>query len=128
MYLMVMSLATAFCWTAFLSICLTVNPEVTNWVGFALFYASLGLSLLGTIALLGFFVRFIVLKRALAFRAVKEAFRQSFLFSFFVLSVLFFLSKDLFNWINLAVLVIGLSVFEFFLLSYNRPPAIKNNY
>ena len=105
----------------------TVNPEVTNWAGFFLFYASLFLSLVGTSALLGFIIRFIALKQALAFNLVKIAFRQSFLFASFIIIILFLFSQNLFSWFSLAVLVIGLSVLEFFLLSYQRPNKFEEN-
>jgi len=65
-----------------------------------------------------FIIRFIFLKRELVFNSVKEAFRQSFLFSFFIIIILLLLSRNLFSWMNLIFLVAGLSVLEFFLLSY----------
>jgi len=119
-YLINMIMATIVCWVAFLFIILSVNPFSTNWLGFLLFYISLFLSLVGTSAIIGFFIRFIALKKELAFRSVTEAFRQSFLFSFLIVASLFLLSKNLFSWFNLIFLVIGLSVLEFFLISYKR--------
>jgi hypothetical protein len=108
------------CWAVFFFVLGTVNPEITNWVGFMLFYLSLFLSLVGTSAIIGFLVRFVGLKKTLAFRSVAEAFRQSFLFSFLAVASLFLLSKNLFSWFNLVFLVIGLSVLEFFLISYKK--------
>jgi hypothetical protein len=85
-----------------------------------LFYLSFFLALTGSAALLGFFIRFVILKHELAFRAVKEAFRQSFLFSFLIIASLFLLSRNLFTWVNLGLLIVGLTVLEFFLLSYTK--------
>jgi hypothetical protein len=88
-----------------------------------LFYLSLFLALTGTAALLGFIIRFAFLKQKLVFRIVAEAFRQSFLFaSLFVISLLL-LANNLFSWLNLLLLVLGLSVLEFFLISYQRKEA-----
>ena len=115
-----MTLATAVCWAVFSYITWTVNPEVTNGVGFFLFYLSLFLSIVGTTAIFGFVIRFIAFRRDFALRAVIEAFRQSFLFGGLAIVVLILLSKDMFNWMNLAFLVIGLSVLEFFLVSYKK--------
>ena len=118
LYLTIMAITTAICWTAFIFILWTVNPEVTNWIGFLLFYLSLFLALIGSITIIGFLVRFIWLKHELVFNSVKIAFRQSFLFAFLIIAVLFLLSKDLFSWLNLGLLIVGLSVLEFFLISY----------
>ncbi len=119
-YLIIMSLATIISFLAWLTVVFMVNPEITNWVGFALFYFSLFLFLLGGASLLGFFVRFVALKRELAFRLVKSAFRQSFLFSLLVVISLFLCAHNLFTWLNLFFLIFGLSVLEFFLLGYDK--------
>lgn len=118
-YSIIMILATIISWSLWVLIVRLVNPEVTNWIGFSLFYFSLFLSLLGTSALIGFFIR-IILKQELVFKLVKDAFRQSFLFSFLILASLILLSKDLFSWLNVAFLILALSILEFFLLSYEQ--------
>jgi hypothetical protein len=115
-----MSLSTAFCWLVFSYVIWTVNPEITNGLGFGLFYLSLFLALSGTAALAGFLIRFVFLRHELAVNAVKIAFRQSFLFAGFIVAALFLLSRNLLTWLNLLILIIGLSTLEFFLLSYGR--------
>lgn len=120
-YLIIMLITTLLCWTAFVFVLFNVNPEITNWLGFLLFYLSLFLALVGTAAIIGFVVRFIGLKHELAFRSVRDAFRQSFLFSFFIVATLLLLSQNLFSWLNLFFLVVGLSVLEFFMISYAKP-------
>jgi hypothetical protein len=119
-YLLIMSLTTLVSWLAFGFVIFTIDPQITNWVGFALFYTSLFVALIGTFSILGFFIRFILLKEELVFRSVKEAFRQSFLLSFLLLSCMFLLSRNLFNWFNAILLALGLTVMEFFLVSYNK--------
>jgi hypothetical protein len=116
-----MFITTIICWAAFASIIFTVDPETTNWVGFLLFYLSLFISLVGTFSIIGFLFRFTLLKRDLAFRSVKEAFRQSFLLSFLIIASMFLLAKNLFNWFNIAVMGVGLTVFELLLISYYKP-------
>ncbi|MDD5291080.1 MAG: hypothetical protein PHZ04_03100 [Patescibacteria group bacterium] len=117
-YLIIMLLTTLVCWAAFIFILSTVNPEITNWLGFSLFYLSLFLSLSGSAAIVGFLIRFVGLRHELAFYSVKTAFRQSFLFAFLIVAVLFLLAYNLFTWLNLFFLVIGLSLLEFFLINY----------
>jgi len=113
-------LATFVCWVAWAYIIWSINPEITNWIGFLLFYFSLFAALTGTAALVGFIIRFAALKQKLAFRSVQDAFRQSFLFAALIVVSLLLLSRDLFTWLNLFLLIIGLSLLEFFLISYEK--------
>ncbi|MBU4375523.1 hypothetical protein KKH38_03415 [Patescibacteria group bacterium] len=117
-YLIIMSITTLLCWLAFGFILRSIDPYVTNWVGFLLFYGSLFLTMAGTSAIAGFLIRFIALKHELVFNSVRNAFRQSFFFAFLIIAALILLSKDLFTWGNLILLISSLSVLEFFMISY----------
>lgn len=119
-YLLTMATTTIICWSAWLFTLFTVDPDTANFLGFCLFYLSLLLSLIGTGAIFGFYVRFVVLKNELIFRSVRDAFRQSFLFSFLIIAALFLSSKNLFSWLNLLFLIGGLSLLEYFLISYKK--------
>ncbi|MFA5184785.1 MAG: hypothetical protein WC456_04670 [Patescibacteria group bacterium] len=119
-YLWVMSVLTAICWGIFFFVASLVDPTATNWLGFLLFYLSLFISLSGTGALVGFFVRFVALRKELAFNLVKVAFRQSFLFSLFVVILLVLKSQNLANWLNLSLLVVIFTILELFLISYQK--------
>jgi len=119
-YLLVMAVLTAICWGIFIFVAGLVDPEATNWLGYFLFYLSLFLSLSGTTALIGFVFRFVALKKELAFNLVKVAFRQSFLFSLFIVLLLILKSQHLFNWLNLFLLIIIFAVLELFLISYKK--------
>lgn len=119
-YLAVMAIATAICWTVFLFVASVINPEMTNWIGFFLFYISLFMALSGTAALGGFLIRFVALKKELAFHAVRIAFRQSSLFSLFIISLLILLSQDLFNWLNLIMLVVVFIIAETVMISSSK--------
>jgi hypothetical protein len=119
-YLSTMLIVVAISWASWVMVLLAIDPFLTNWIGFSLFYGSLFLALLGTASLLGFIIRFVVLRQKLAFKVVSDAFRQSFFFSFFLLAILFLLSMELFSWLNLLFLISGLSVLEFFLISVRK--------
>jgi len=119
-YLTLMGVLTLICWLAWLFVVLTIDPLVTNWIGFCIFYTSLALSVVGTAALVGFVVRFVILKHHLAYNAVKEAFRQSFLFAALIVSGLILQANDLLSWLNLFFLIAALSVMEYFMLGYNN--------
>jgi len=124
LYLFIMTALTALCWLAFIYVSRLVNPETTNATGFFLFYLSLFFSLIGAAAIIGFLVRFVFLAHELAMAKVKIAFRQSFLFSGFVVALLALLAHGLLNWLNLIILIVGLSALEFFLLNYG---GVKNS-
>ncbi|MFH0955805.1 MAG: hypothetical protein V1801_01140 [Candidatus Falkowbacteria bacterium] len=111
---------TVFCWLIFGYIVWTIDPEITNSTGFFLFYLSLFLSIIGTTAIIGFVVRFVIFRHELVINTVKIAFRQSFFFAGFIVASLILLSKNLLSWLNLLILIIGLSTLEFFLLSYGK--------
>lgn len=119
-YLFVMSVLTAICGGIFLFVANLVDPTATNWFGFGLFYLSLFLLLSGLASLFGFIVRFVAPKKELAFNLVKIAFRQSFLFSLFIVFLLILKSQQLFNWLNLFLLVILFAIFELFLINYKK--------
>lgn len=116
-YLILMIFGTMVC-TAVFGVALTViNPQTTNWLGFALFYASLFLVVAGLVSILGFVVRFVILRKHLADRAVIISFRQAFLVAFLVIATLILLAHRLFSYLNVFLLIIGFSALEFFLLS-----------
>jgi len=119
-YLTLMIIATLACWGAFIFVLLSVNPEITNVLGFVLFYSSLFLAISGTAAIVGFVIRFWLLKQELAFYSVKSAFRQSFLFALLVIAILLLLAKGFFTWFNVFLIIIILAVLEFFLISYRN--------
>ncbi len=119
-YLGVMAVLTAVCWAIFFFVAGLVDPTATNWLGFTLFYLALFASLSGTIALVGFIIRFIALKKELAFNLVKIAFRQSFSLSLFIIILLILKAQQLFNWLNLIMLVMIFAILELFLISYKK--------
>lgn len=119
-YLIFMSVTTGICWGAFAFVAGLVDPLKTNWLGFLLFYFSIFLALAGTFALVGFVFRFIIFKGEVAFRAVKLAFYQSFVFSSFVVVLLLLASRDLLTWLNFCLLALIFLVLEFFVASHSK--------
>ena len=117
-YLVVMSVLTAFCWGLFFFVASLVDPTGTNWLGFALFYLTLFVSLSGTISLIGFLMRFAARRQELAFNLVKKSFRQSFLLALFLIILLILKAQNLFNWLNLALLIVVFTILELFLATY----------
>ncbi len=125
-YLILMALCDLVCWGVFVYVVYIVDPFATNWLGLSLFYVSLFFALSGAFAILGFVIRFVGLKKELAFHSVRNAFRQSFLFSFLIVSILVLQAYDLFSWANVLFLAIALTLLEFFFLFQARPRTSKN--
>lgn len=119
-YLIFMSVTTGICWGAFAFVAGLVDPSKTNWLGFLLFYFSIFLALAGTFALVGFVFRFAIFKGEIAFRAVKLAFYQSFVFSSFVIVLLLLASRGLLTWLNFGLLALIFLVLEFFVASHSK--------
>lgn len=109
--------ATLLCAAIFGVSVTLINPEITNRLGFALFYVSLFLTVWGLASIIGFVVRFVFLRKHLAVRAVVISFRQSFIVAFLAVAALLLLANDLFSWLNILLLIVGFSAMEFFLLS-----------
>ena len=115
-----MSVLSLVCWMVVAFIVSLVNPQATNWLGVALFYIAFFLASSGTAAVLGFFIRFGLMKRELEFNLVKIAFRQSFLFGLFLVIALFLLSQHLFTWLNISLLLVVFVIVELFFINYKK--------
>jgi hypothetical protein len=118
-YLTTMILATvgsALCLTA---VVLLISPDQNNVLGMALFYTAMFLTVMGTASILGFVVRFVLLKKRLVAHVVIISFRQAFLIAFLTVTVLILLSQRLFSWLNMGFLIVGFTTLEFLLISFS---------
>lgn len=119
-YIVLMLLGTMLCWGAWVLVLIYFDPDSAGWLGFGFFYGSLYLALIGTFSLAGTGLRLIFAKPGAVFRQVSIAFRQAFFFSFLVIAALFLMSKDLFTWWNMFLLVGALTLIEFAILVLRR--------
>ena len=120
-YLFIMGFGALISWGALLLVVLNIDPFTSGFVGIFSFYVMLFLSLMGTFALLGFFVRAIFIKRSVLFRHIGVSLRQSILFSFLILISLMLQANGLFTWWNAVLLILGLALLEFFFLGRETP-------
>lgn len=112
-----MFLATALCWAAWFTVVGAVDPFDTDGVGYVLFYSSFTLALAGTFALGGLLFRTLLLKQELMFQKVAISFRQGIFFAILIDGFLILQSQRLLTWYNIAFLIIGLTIAEFFVIS-----------
>ncbi len=117
-YLALMLAGTALSWTAVGLIVTSVDPTDTQPVIFAIFYASLGLALVGTFSTVGFILRNRLLSRdSVMSRQVAVSFRQSVLLTVLVIAALIMQSRSLLTWLNAGLLVGTITLLEFFFIS-----------
>jgi hypothetical protein len=110
-YLILMSLSTLVCWLTLLGIIFNIDPEEAGILGFFLFYLALLLSLIGTLALLGFLIR-IKTSEEPTFRKVVISFRQAIWFSLLIVFFLSLKAQDLLRWWNVSLFILFLVLLE----------------
>lgn len=116
-YLLTMLLTTLVCWAAFVTVLFRVDPFTAGTIGLLLFFVSLFFALWGTLSLLGFVLRFIILKNIVPFRYIGVSLRQSLWFAILIDLSLFLISQELLLWWMLVLLVLGLVILEGFFLA-----------
>ncbi len=117
-YLVLMGMGTALSWAAVALIVTSVDPFATQAVVLGAFYASLFLALTGTISLLGFTLRVVLLRGQLVVsRQVAVSFRQAVLLGLLVIIALVLKSWALLTWWNALLVVAALTLLEFFFIS-----------
>lgn len=116
-YLIIMGLGSLISWSAWFLIIFYIDPYNSGFVGLASFYLILFLALLGTLSLLGFFIRFIFLKKSVLFRHIGISLRQAILFSTLISFSLLLQANRLFTWWNAILLILSLALLEFFFLA-----------
>lgn len=121
-YLAWMGLGTAISWGALWSVLTYLEPETAGPVGFLFFYLSIFLGITGTLTLLGFAWRYFKHGEEVLFRHVSVSFRQGALLALMVVGALFLQDQDQLTWWNLGLLVLGITLLEFFWLSTKRIP------
>lgn len=121
-YLIWMLIGTCVAWGACYLVVLYLNPNTAGNIGLLFFYLSLFLSISGTLTLIGFGWRYWRHSDEVLFLQVTISFRQGALLAFMVVGALFLQANSLLTWWNLGLLIIGLTLLEFFWLSGRRVP------
>ena len=119
-YLILMTLTTIVCWAVWAMVINIINPTQAGFLGFLFFYASLFLASIGSISIIGFFIRKVLLREELAFRHVVVSFRQAILLSILIIGSLILQSRGLLTWWNTILFILALTVLEFFFISFKK--------
>lgn len=106
-YLILMSIGAFICWLAWFFVIGSIDPTQTKFFGFLFFYLSLFLALTGTISVIGFLIKKIILKEdQVVFHHVKSTFRQGTLTALLIISGLILLQIKLLAWWSAILLVL----------------------
>lgn len=120
-YVAVMSLATISAWIAWIVVIFLIDPYSAGAVGFLFFYLTLGLSLIGTLSLVGVGIRFWRGGKDFLSRYVSISFRQALLLTTVLLVSLLLLRVDLFRVWSVGLLILAVSSVELAFLLSQRP-------
>lgn len=112
-----MTSATLISWIAWLVVLFYINPVESGVIGFVFFYVSMFFALIGTFSLIGFFGRVWFTKEPIIFRHLGISTRQSLWFAILIVGTLLLQSADLYRWWSISLLIIFLTLLEFFFLS-----------
>ena len=120
-YILAMGLGTLIAWAAFLLIVALVDPLSAGTLGLIFFYVALAVATSGTLALIGLFVRTVVVRtQDVLSKQVTHSFREGFLVALLLVAALILQSRGLLSVLNTTLLLAVLVLTEFFFLSY-RP-------
>ena len=106
-YIATMLFATILCWLSWFFVISNVDPFATPISGFAFFYGSLFLSVMGTLSIMFFFFyKLFGDKNLPMFRYVEVSFRQSMFLSLFIILALFLQGQNYLNIVTTSLLLI----------------------
>jgi len=119
-YLIFLLVCTGFCWLTWFFVIRYTNPESTGWMGFAFFYLSLFVSLVGTFSIVGFLIRSMFKREEVIYKKIDISSRQSIILSLLIIISLILQSQRLMTWWNFIILVVAISLVEIFFISYRK--------
>lgn len=118
LYLIIMTISAIISWMLFGAVVYYISPiEIAN-LSPIIFYLTLCLSLVSTLALIGIAVRIKIFKKEPIFRQVNISLRQSVWFAAIIIFSLFLKTKNSFNWLNILLFLIVIVVIEFMCLAH----------
>lgn len=120
-YSLIMGAATIIAWVGFFTIIFNFDPQEANWIIFTLFYLSLFLAVSGTLSIIGFFARILLLrKRSILRYLVSESFRQATIVAAALVVTMILQSVRILTWWNMALLILAAAALEFLILLFKK--------
>jgi len=122
-YLCVMGFGVVLAGATFFLVLFRVDPATAGWLGLALFYFSLFLTLAGAVSIIGFVVRVLLHRDEMLSRLVGLSFRQAVLLSALAVGALMLRSRNLLSWWNSIFIILAVTVVEFIFISLEKKKA-----
>lgn len=119
-YLFIMTVTTASAWIGWIVVLHSIDPVRSGATGFLLFYLTLGISLFGTLSLLGTGIRSWLKGNSNSLILTVRSFRQAILFTILVLLTLWLSSVDLLAWWSMVLVIFIVTLGELFFLFVKR--------
>lgn len=119
-FLSLIILGSIISWLSLGLIIFYFDPQKISFVGFSLFYASFFVSLGGLIFLVTNFLKRKFFKDQLLYYRVRNSVRHAIFFSILIIGWAFLKSHDLLRWWNILLLILILTILEFFFISLNK--------
>lgn len=116
LYLIVMALVSLCAWTAWLIVLHTIDPTKSGFLGFLLFFTTLGISILSSMTLFGTLIRVWSRREQVVYRLVVRSLRQALILTSLFLVGLVLSGLGLFVWWVLVLLVLIATVLELIFL------------
>mgnify|MGYP001573049850 CR=1 FL=1 len=119
-YIILMALATLAAWISWALVMHGIDPVRSGTLGFFLFYVTLGIAVLGFMAIAGVLYRLWRNHNELASRIVVRSLRQGVLLSALFIASLILFSHDWFRWWTMLLSVLIAVGIELIFLSSRR--------
>lgn len=116
-YLIGISISTALCWVAWILTLVNVDPVLTGTWGIVSFFVSLLFALIGTITIVGFYLRLWLSSNEYYYENITISFRQAALISFCVVGILGLQALRILSIFNGVLFVLSILMLEFYFLA-----------
>lgn len=116
LYLIIMSLVSLCAWIAWFIVLHAIDPTKSGFLGFLLFFLTLGISVLSSMTLFGTLIRVWVKKDQVVYRHVVRSLRQALILTSLFLVALILTGVGLLAWWVLMLLVLIATVLELIFL------------
>ncbi|OGL61786.1 hypothetical protein A3C09_00215 [Candidatus Uhrbacteria bacterium RIFCSPHIGHO2_02_FULL_47_44] len=116
LYLIIMALVSLSAWIAWFIVIYTIDPTKSGFLGFFLFFVTLGISVLASVTLLGTLLRVWIKKDQVVYRHVIRSLRQGLILTALFLAALLLSGIGLLVWWVLVLIVFIASILELIFL------------
>ncbi|MEK7452366.1 MAG: hypothetical protein AAB664_03425 [Patescibacteria group bacterium] len=118
-YLIIMTCVSLCAWVGWIVVLHAIDPTQSGFLGFVLFFLTMGTALLSTLTLLGTVFRIWIHKEDVVYRQVVRSLRQGILFTVLFLAALELSALGLLVWWVIILLILITAFIEILLLGTN---------